>query len=65
MKIMITCKEVSELLSQAQDRPLGLGEKFGLKAHLLMCNGCRNFAKQLDFIRAAMKRYLEREGAGR
>ncbi|MBX9810466.1 MAG: zf-HC2 domain-containing protein [Burkholderiales bacterium] len=65
MKILTNCKEVSELLSQAQDRPLGLGEKFGLNLHLMMCNGCRNFGKQLDFIRAAMKRYLERGVSGR
>ncbi len=60
MKILTTCREASELLSQGQDRPLSLGEKFALKAHLLLCKGCRNFGKQLDFIRAAMKRYLER-----
>jgi hypothetical protein len=64
MKLLTTCKEVSELLSQAQDRPLGMGEKFGLKLHLLMCDGCRNFGKQLDFIRGAMKRYLERGASG-
>jgi predicted anti-sigma-YlaC factor YlaD len=65
MKIMITCKEVSELLSQAQDCQLSRGEKFWLNAHLLMCKGCRNFGKQLDFMRAAMRRYLERGGTGR
>jgi hypothetical protein len=57
--------EASELLSQGQNRPLSLGEKFGLKLHLLMCDGCRNSGKQLDFIRAAMKRYLERGGSDR
>ncbi len=65
MKFMTTCKEVSELLSQAQDRRLGPGEKFGLRIHLMMCKGCRNFGDQLEFIRAAMKRYVEREDAGR
>ncbi len=65
MKIINTCKEVSELLSQSQDRPLRPGEKFGLHVHLLMCQGCRNFSTQLDFIRAAMKRYLESSGGDR
>ena len=60
MKILTTCKEASELLSQSQDRPLGLAEKFGLGAHLLVCAGCRNFGKQLAFIRAAVKRVVER-----
>ena len=62
MKIINTCKEVSVLLSQARDRPLSRGEKFGLRIHLLMCEGCRNFGRQIDFIRAAMKRHLESGG---
>lgn len=65
MKFMSTCKEVSELLSQAQDRRLARGERFGLNVHLLVCKGCRNFGDQLGFIRAAMKRYIERDDAGR
>lgn len=60
MKIMTTCKEVSELLSQGQDRRLGRVEKFRLNLHLLVCRGCRNFSDQLFFIRAAVKRYIER-----
>lgn len=27
----------------------------------MMCNGCTNFRKQLDFISAAMRRYRERD----
>lgn len=60
MKIMATCRETSELLSQAQDRRLGWGEKMRLNVHLLTCKGCRNFGDQLGFIRAAVKRYIER-----
>ena len=65
MKIIPSCKEVSELLSQAQDRPLGWREKFGLYVHLPLCEGCRHFSRQLDFLRAAMKRYLEHDDATR
>lgn len=65
MKILPSCKEVSELLSQAQDRPLGLREKFSLYVHLPLCEGCRHFYRQLDFLRTAMKRYLERDDAPR
>lgn len=60
MKIIPSCQEVSELLSQAQDRPLGLREKFGLYVHLPLCEGCRNFKRQIVFMREAFKRYLER-----
>ena len=60
MKILPSCREVSELLSQAQERPLMLREKFALYVHLPICNGCRNFREQLVFIRRAVREYLER-----
>lgn len=56
-----TCKETTVLLSQAEDRRLSLGEKIGLYLHLVACEGCRQFEKQIDFIRAAMKRYINRD----
>jgi hypothetical protein len=56
VKLIPTCKESAELLSQAQDRPLTLREKFALYVHLPLCNGCRNFRKQLAFIRRAARR---------
>ncbi|MGZ8231102.1 MAG: zf-HC2 domain-containing protein [Burkholderiales bacterium] len=55
MRLVPSCREVSELLSQAQDRPLGVREKLALYVHLPLCNGCRNFKKQLAFIRQALK----------
>lgn len=55
-----TCKQTSFLLSQGQDRPLKLPEKFCLRAHLLVCRSCRGFSRQLDFMRAALRRYRDR-----
>jgi hypothetical protein len=54
-----TCKEVSELLSQGQDRPLSPVEKIRLQLHLLLCRGCRSFSRQLGFLRAAVRRYRD------
>ncbi len=65
MRFIPSCKEVSELLSQAQDRPLTLKEKFALYVHLPLCEGCRNFGRQLDFIRSAVKSYIERDNTPR
>jgi len=53
---MLTCKEVTHLVSQSQDRPLRLGERISLRLHLRICNGCRNFSTQLDLIRRACRR---------
>jgi hypothetical protein len=57
--MMINCKEASRLLSQAQERSLDRRERSALRFHLLMCSMCRNFEKQLVFIRTAMRRYAQ------
>lgn len=53
--IFPSCKEVSHLVSQGLDRELGLGERLRLRAHLAICNGCRNFRRQLEFLRTAVR----------
>ncbi|HBH37279.1 MAG TPA: hypothetical protein DDX06_02720 [Curvibacter sp.] len=58
---MLSCKEVNVLLSEAQDRPLALREKLPLRLHLAMCQGCRNFEKQLDLLRQASRGYFRRD----
>ena len=56
-----TCRETSALLSQQQDRGLGFGERVGLHLHLAVCTACRRLARQLAFMRSALKRYLEHD----
>ena len=56
---MLSCKDVSVLLSQAQERRLGVLELLGLKLHLMLCDGCRNFRRQIEFIRIAVRRYSD------
>lgn len=52
---MLNCKQATHLMSEAQDRKLALGERLPLRLHLLTCVGCRNFSKQMDFLRAASR----------
>ncbi|RFC36515.1 MAG: putative zinc-finger [Candidatus Nitrotoga sp. LAW] len=52
---MLNCKQNTELLSQALDRPITFREKLTMCLHLMMCRGCRNFEKQLAFIRKASR----------
>jgi len=61
MRLIPSCRQTSELLSQAQDRPLTLREKVLVHVHLPLCNGCRNFRVQLDFVRRAARRYVGRD----
>ena len=50
---MLSCKEVTHLLSESQDRKLALSERMHLNLHLAMCKGCTRYKKQIQFIRRA------------
>ena len=53
--MMLSCKQVSRLVSQGLDRELGFAERVKLRVHLAVCNGCTNFKKQMDFLRRAVR----------
>ena len=53
--MMLTCKEVSRLVSQGLDRKLGFGERVALRLHLAICEGCANFSRQMAFLRRAAR----------
>jgi hypothetical protein len=52
----MTCKEAARLMSQGLDRRLGRLERLRLRFHLIVCDGCSNFKKQVDFLRRAVAR---------
>jgi len=51
---MMTCKQASKLISQSLDRPLSWSELMRLKLHLMICNACSRFKKQLNLLRVAL-----------
>ena len=55
MKPMLSCKEVTRLVSDGLDRKLGFGERVALRLHFAVCRGCRNFNRQVMFLREAVK----------
>ena len=58
--MMLTCKEAARLVSQGLDRRLGLAERLALRLHLLICDGCSNFSKQVAFLRKALSHLADR-----
>ncbi|PHV12740.1 zf-HC2 domain-containing protein [Chitinimonas sp. BJB300] len=50
---MMNCKEATRMVSEGLDRDLALGEKLRLQLHLFICDYCRNFSKQGNFLRRA------------
>ncbi|TAK83523.1 MAG: zf-HC2 domain-containing protein [Betaproteobacteria bacterium] len=51
---MLSCKDVSTLLSDRLDRKLSLRERISLRIHLAMCTGCSRVERQLEFLREAL-----------
>jgi len=52
---MRSCREETELMSQALDRPLSFGERLQLGLHLIFCKGCRATGRHLAFLQAATR----------
>ena len=56
---ILSCKDVSHLVSQMQERKLGPFEGWALHLHLAVCDACTRFEAQMRLLRDAMRRYRE------
>jgi len=56
---MLSCKDVSVLLSRACDQDLSWRTRLAIRLHLLYCRGCARFERQLQFLRAAAGRLAQ------
>ncbi len=56
---MLTCKEASRLTSDGLDGKLSLGQRLGLRMHLMLGRGCTRVSNQLQFLRRAMSQMRE------
>jgi hypothetical protein len=54
---MLSCKDATRLMSQAEDRRLSYGERVKLRLHLMACIACTRFSRQLAVMREALSRY--------
>lgn len=56
---MMSCKQATRLISESQDRQLGMRERIFLKIHTLMCSACQNFGQHMHTLRQAMRSFAE------
>jgi hypothetical protein len=59
---MLNCEQATRMMSESQERDLGVSERTVLRMHKWICSGCRNFGGQLGFLRQAMKGFANRSG---
>jgi hypothetical protein len=56
---MLTCKEVTRLVSQGMDRDLAFPERAALQLHLVACRGCNSVKEQMEFLRKAVRSLVD------
>jgi hypothetical protein len=54
---MLSCKDVTRLLSESMDRSLPIGKRVGVRLHLLICTFCARYKRQLLLIRETARRF--------
>ncbi|MES2423274.1 MAG: zf-HC2 domain-containing protein [Pseudomonadota bacterium] len=65
MNWLVSCKQAAELLSISQDEPLGLISRLRLRAHLSMCENCRQVEAQFNSLRSLTGQWMEDEAGQR
>ena len=50
--MMMTCKEVTQLVASDEFKEAWWGRRMGLRLHLLMCRDCRRYAEQMRALGA-------------
>ncbi len=52
-----TCKEATTLMVAREDRQLPWADRVGLRLHLMVCQACPRFERQMLTMRNAMKQW--------
>jgi len=56
---MLSCKDVTRLISDSMDRSLPLGKRIGVRLHLMICRFCARYERQLLLIRDTVRRIAD------
>jgi hypothetical protein len=59
---MLSCKDVTQLISRSMDASLPIGKRIGVRFHLLICRFCARYRRQLLLIREAARRVADAPG---
>ena len=64
MRVRRTCKEVAALLVAQEDRQLAFSDSLVVRLHLLACQACPDFERQLLTMRNALKQWRQYTESG-
>ncbi len=49
-----SCKQATALMVAREDRPLGMADRVALRLHLMACDACPRFKRQMLLMREAL-----------
>lgn len=52
---MLSCKDVTRLISESMDTSLPIGKRIGVRFHLIICKWCARYERQLLLIRETVR----------
>lgn len=59
MKLNATCREVTRIVIEREERRLSLSERLTVRFHMLICAACPRFERQLALMRRASARWRQ------
>lgn len=60
-----SCRDVTRLVLEGEDRRLSLADRLAIRLHLTVCDGCTRFSAQMSLMRGAVQRWRAyRDDAG-
>ena len=55
----IDCRQATHLVLQGEDQPLGWGDRLRLRFHMMICDACPRFVRQVGLMRTALGRWRD------
>jgi hypothetical protein len=57
---MLSCEEISKLISESFERKLSLRERFNLRMHVTLCGTCRMFRRFQHYLHQVIHQVVSR-----
>lgn len=61
VRVMPSCRDISQLISEAMDRNLPLRKRLTIRVHVSMCKFCRRYERQLHLLHEGARHYANPE----
>ena len=61
VRVMPSCRDISQLISDGMDRNLPLRRRLSIRLHVSMCGFCHRYEKQLHLLREGVGHYADPE----